>query len=114
MRSGDTFVLDLGRMAPDFKTVWTDAETFPMDKITDFELWRRPRHHRSIVKPKEDYDLMGNKKQFRMQDDFTLVFLISYYSDEQVMRAYRNIPNAEQMQLIVVDEIDPTVDERPH
>lgn len=55
--------------------------------------------------------MLGNKKKFRLNDSFTIVFLMAYYSDEQVLRAYKNIPNADQMQLIVVDDVDEAVDE---
>ena len=62
MRTGDTFVLNCGKTAPCFKTVWTDESQLPMDLICDFETWRKFKNYRSILKPTEDHDILGNKK----------------------------------------------------
>ena len=82
MRMGDTYVLDLGRLSIDFRNLWTDPDMFPMETISNFEEWRRFRNYRAILKPEEDHDLMDNKGQFRLYDSFTIVFLMSYYSDD--------------------------------
>ena len=87
----------LGKMAPDFTNVWNDDKWFPTQKITDFEKWRQFNTYRDILKPGEDFDILGNKKQFRLNDSFTIVFLMTYYSDEQVLKAYKNVPNADKM-----------------
>ena len=82
MRIGDTFVFNSGKTAPCYKTVWTDPQQFPMETITNFELWRKSKNYKSILKTNEDHDMYGNKKQYRLHDSFTIVFLVNYHSDE--------------------------------
>ena len=62
MRTGDTFVMYLGKMAPDFTNVWNDDKWFPTQKLTNFEKWRQFKIYRDILKPGEDFDILGNKK----------------------------------------------------
>ena len=40
MRYGTAFVIDVGRIVPDFKVQWTDDEVFPIEQICDFDEWR--------------------------------------------------------------------------
>ena len=82
MRIGDTFVLNCGKTTPCFHKVWTDSEELPMETICDFNLWRKSKNNKRILKKNEDHDMLGNKKQFRLNDSFTVVFLFNYHSDD--------------------------------
>ena len=35
---------------------------------------------------------------------------MAYHSDDQVLKAYRNVPNADKMQLLVVEDVDSPAD----
>ena len=103
MRLGDTYCFNLDKLAPDFKTDWTCNTEFPMDKICDFDTWRRDDVYMKIVKPSENYDLMQNKNMYHMKPEFTVCFLSLYKNDREMMKVYENIPNAEKMQVIIVE-----------
>mmetsp|Transcript_28729 Transcript_28729/g.21412 ORF Transcript_28729/g.21412 Transcript_28729/m.21412 type:complete len:113 (+) Transcript_28729:168-506(+) len=73
MQSGETYVLFLDKLAPNFKEEFTHPTVFPADKIFNFNLWRK--EYRIILKKEEDKDLSGNAGFFRMDDDFNIVIL---------------------------------------
>lgn len=67
MRSGDTLVLYLGNISPDFKTVFTSDETnFPAETVFNVKEWLKEEVYKKIVREDEDRDLMGNKNMFWM------------------------------------------------
>ena len=92
MRYGTAFVIDVGRIVPDFKVQWKDEEVFPIEQICDFDEWRKRKNYMKIVKPDENHDVAGNKHSYVMQPEFNLVFLATYTTDEAMVRFVRNIP----------------------
>jgi hypothetical protein len=73
MRIGDRFVLHCGRYSIDFRSEFTDPVNFPTDLIFNFEEWRKEENYKRIVRPEEDVDLLGNKKCYFMNDNFSLI-----------------------------------------
>ena len=56
-----------------------------------------------VVKPEENYDLIGNKKCYVMNKKFTMVFLYRYTTDEDMVRIIDNIPNSDQMRFLITE-----------
>ena len=65
-RIGSQFVLNMGKIAPDFKSAITDEKEFPSDVIFDREAWFKEENHMKFVKESENYDLSGHKGQYVM------------------------------------------------
>ena len=95
MRLGDMLAINCDNLNLDFKEIWTHPDILPMDEITDFDDWREHDAYMKIVKPDENFDLIGNKKCYVMNDKFTIVFLFRYTTDEDMVRIVDNIPNSE-------------------
>ena len=70
MRYGTSFVINVDKICPDFKTQWTDDVIFPTELIFDFDEWRKRKNYMKIVKPEEDHDITGNPKGYVMQNEF--------------------------------------------
>ena len=102
MRFGTSFVIDVDRIVPDFKTVWHHDEIFPTAEICDFDSWRLRKNYMKVVRPEEDHDVTGNPKGYVMQPEFQIVFLATYTTDENIVRLYRSIPDASMMSLLIV------------
>ena len=102
MRKGETFVVNVDKLTPDFKTEWQDQENLPMDLICDFDEFREDENYKKLVKEDEDEDMYGGKGFF-MQDTFTMVFLATYQNDETMVEVFNNIPGTDMMQEIIVD-----------
>ena len=101
MRIGDVFALNCDNLNINFNELWTHPEILPLDEITDFDEWRERDNYMKIVKPDEDYDLIGNKKCYVMNEKFTMVFLYRYTTDEDMVRIVDNIPNSEMMRFLI-------------
>ena len=50
MRIGDTFVINLDKLTPDFHTNYTHDEIFPTEEIFDWGIWRYDDNYMKIVK----------------------------------------------------------------
>ena len=70
MRFGTSFVIDVGKIVPNFKSMWTDDEIFPTAQICDFDEWKKRPNYMKVVKPEENHDLAGNPKGYVMQPEF--------------------------------------------
>lgn len=81
MRIGDRFVLHCGKNTINFKTEFNDPENFPIDLIFNFDEWRKDDVYKRIVRPEEDVDLLGNKKCYFMNDNFTLIIVKDITAD---------------------------------
>ena len=101
MRTGDTFVINMDKLNADFKTEWQDDDELPMDKICDFDEWREESNYMKIVKEEENKDMLEKPGQFVMRDDFTMVFLARYESDQAMVDVFNNIPHSEMMQVLI-------------
>ena len=95
MRIGDIFCINCDNLNIDFNDVWTHPEVFPMDEVSEFDEWRENDNYMKVVKPEENVDLIGNKKCYIMDKNFTMVFLYKYTSDEDMVRIVNNIPNSD-------------------
>ena len=101
MRTGDTFVINMDKLNADFKSEWQDDDELPMDIICDFDEWREESNYMKIVKEEENKDLFEKPGQFVMREDFTMVFLARYESDQQMVDVFNNIPHSEMMQVLI-------------
>ena len=97
MKIGDTFVINVDKLNPDFKTEWQDDEEFPLDTICDFDEWRLETNYLKIVKEDENKDLMGDPGYYSMHENFTMVFLARYETDQQMVEVFNNIPDSDMM-----------------
>ena len=53
------------------------------------------------MKEEENKDLFEKPGNFIMRDDFTMVFLARYESDQQMVDVFNNIPHSEMMQVLI-------------
>ena len=56
------------------------------------------------MRPDENEDMMGNKGQFVLNDNFQLVILVSYTTQEQLDKVCSLIPNHEKFKKLLVVE----------
>ena len=76
MKSGDTCVFHMDKVAPDFKHKYSSA-MFPVPTIFDkAEITKKPVY-KTMVKPAEDVDNFGNRGWFEMDDNFKVALLSS-------------------------------------
>ena len=79
MRSGNTFVINIGSTIPDFKGVMnTGEENFPADKVFDFDEWRNNDVYMKVVKEDENVSLTGDKGNYIMSPKFSLFILAKF------------------------------------
>ena len=104
MRIGDVFALNADNLNIDYSELWTNPTIFPLDEISEFDEWREDNKYMKVVKPEENVDLIGNKKCYVMNDNFTMVFLYRYTSDEDMVRILHKIPNQEMMRVLITKE----------
>ena len=102
MKSGDTLVLFIDKIAPKFKADYNDNSTFPSDKVFDFQNWRKTENYKKIVTADEDQDNFGNKGRFEMSDDFTLVVLSTQTDEEEVQNVIANMTQLASFEIIKV------------
>jgi hypothetical protein len=48
---------------------------FPTNLVFNFNEWRKDDVYMRVVRPEEDVDLLGNKKCYFMNDNFTIIIL---------------------------------------
>lgn len=102
MRIGDTMCFNLNETVVDFNKEWTHSKELPMDKICNFDLWRKDEVYLQLVKPNENYDLLQNKNMYHMKPEFTICFLALYTTDADMLKVYQSIPHSDQMQVLIV------------
>eukprot|EP00350_Pseudokeronopsis_sp_OXSARD2_P011954 CAMPEP_0170556550 /NCGR_PEP_ID=MMETSP0211-20121228/17405_1 /TAXON_ID=311385 /ORGANISM="Pseudokeronopsis sp., Strain OXSARD2" /LENGTH=133 /DNA_ID=CAMNT_0010866961 /DNA_START=121 /DNA_END=520 /DNA_ORIENTATION=- len=101
MKSGDTYVLFLDKMCPDFKGKYC-GKMFPTDKIFNFNEWRKQSQYRSILTKEEDKDICGNQGMMRMDDDFNIVILSNAEDQESQKSVMDSIPNIDNFNVLKV------------
>ena len=112
MRIGDVYAINCDNLNLDFVNEWTHPEIFPAEEITEFDEWRENDFYMKVVKPEENYDLIGNKKCYVMNEKFTICFLYRYTNDENMVRIVDNIPNSDQMRFLITEpQSDPDQDQ---
>ncbi len=83
MRAGERLVLMCGKGIPDFEKLSSPA--FPLlEKVLNFNEWRKEENYKKVVKPEEDHDLMGNKRCYFMKEDFDIIVLQETDNDEEI------------------------------
>ena len=92
MQAGERLCIMIDKIAPDFIEKYTDAHIFPSEKIFDFKEFRKIETYKSLLLEEEDYDLQGNKGNYLMQDDFTIVILSAVQSEEEKQEVINRIP----------------------
>ena len=66
-----------------------------------------------VVKDEENYDLLGNKKMYSMNEKFQLVVLSTYQSDADLAKLLRRVPNSDKMnKLLISKQKDPTEEDK--
>ena len=111
MRIGDTFCINMDNLVMDFKDRWQDDQIFPLDKIVNFDQWRKYQNYMKVVKTEENHDLLGNKNCYCMNDNFTMVFLSKYTTDANIIKVLDSIPNSDSMDLIIIEKQKTELDE---
>ena len=104
MRTGDTFVINIDKIIPDFHSQYTDQHIFPADQILDWDYWHSDDNYMKIVKDEENYDLLGNKKMYYLMEKFQICILALYESDEQIFRITNKIPNSDLMVRLIIEK----------
>lgn len=104
MRIGDTLAINCDNLNLNFNDEWTHPDIFPIDEISDYDEWRESDKYMKVVKDEENYDLIGNKKCYTMNENFMMVFLYRYTTDEDMVRIVDNIPNSDQMRFIITEK----------
>ena len=54
MKLGDTFVMSVDNLTPDFKKDWNEKDVFPLEEICDFDKWRDDEEYKSIMAKTEN------------------------------------------------------------
>ena len=103
MRTGDIFCINVDRVTPDFRSVYT-SETFPCQKVFNYEEFHRMANYMELVRPDENTDLYGNKGMFSMQRSFKLVILATYTDEAAAQKLRESIPGIENFQEIIVEK----------
>ena len=103
MRCGDRLVLFVDKLNPDFKNEYNfPPDHWPSDEIFDFEKWRSNDTYMKVVKEEENEDLLKNKGKYSMHDNFQMIYLATYQSNEDAEAILRNIPHSEKMAKFII------------
>ena len=102
MRAGEKLVVFCDKLAIDWKEKFNSAAMWPSDKVFDFAEWRKQDVYKKILKPEEDVDTQGNKGMYFMNDDFTIVLLCSYQSDEEAQNVMKALPHADKFGIVKI------------
>ena len=108
MRIGDTFVINLDKLAPDFNVKYTHDTIFPAEEIFDAPLWHNEENYMKVVREDEDHDLLGNKKMYVMRDKFTIAVLSLYDTDERIVDVCNAVPNSEDFVRLIIERQEDT------
>ena len=84
MRYGSTFLVDLDKSTPDFKTKFTHKEIFDSDTILNFEEFRKRETYMKFVKKEEIFSPGGMNNVFYLNETFTFVFMTSLTQQEDI------------------------------
>ena len=107
MKTGKMFVINMEAMMPDFHNEYTSGKNkklFPTQDIFDPDYWIIDEINTQIVKPEENTSLTGDKGNFSIHKDFTLIFLAKYTSEEDCLKLLKCIPHSENMLQYTVDK----------
>ena len=107
MKTGNTFVINMEAMMPDFHNDYTSGKNeklFPTQDIFDADYWINDEINSQIVKPEENTSLTGDKGHFSIHKDFSLVFLAKYTSEADCLKLLKCIPYSENMLQYTVDK----------
>mmetsp|Transcript_115315 Transcript_115315/g.160011 ORF Transcript_115315/g.160011 Transcript_115315/m.160011 type:complete len:99 (-) Transcript_115315:77-373(-) len=97
---GSKYVLNLGKTAPDFNSVFTKDGVWPSNIIFDKEAWAKEENHMPLVRDDENVDLSGNKGQYVMAKEFHLVVLVSKSDDQTLEQQMAGIPHMDKFRKI--------------
>ena len=97
MRVGNTLVINIDKLTPDFVNEWTSREEgeFNAEFVFNFELFQN--QYIKIVKEEENKDRFGDEGNFFRLDKWNLCILATYESDEQYSKVLAGIPHSESM-----------------
>mmetsp|Transcript_15608 Transcript_15608/g.26371 ORF Transcript_15608/g.26371 Transcript_15608/m.26371 type:complete len:179 (+) Transcript_15608:66-602(+) len=94
MRCGDRYVIYLDKMRGDFKNQLNfPPNHWPSEEIFDFKTWRENDCYMKVVKEEENEDLLKQKGRYFMNDNFQMIILASYHSDEDCEELVKLIPH---------------------
>ena len=103
MLSGNTCVIYIDSLVPDFKATYNTGQSdFPADKVFDFTELQKEDVYMQMVREEENYSLTGDKGNYMMSRDFKLVILATYVSDERCQEVIDNIPGGEECMKFIV------------
>ena|ERR1719198_1872237 len=103
MRCGDRFVIYVDKLNPDFKNEYNfPPDHWPSDEIFNFKHWREQDNYMKVVHESENHDLLNNAGKYYMNDDFQMIYLATFQSEEDCRKILENIPHSEDMAKFVV------------
>ena len=103
MRCGDRLVIYVDKMNPDFKNEYNfPPNHWPSEEINNFKHWREHDNYMKVVHEDENHDLLQVKDKYFMNDDFQMIYLATYQSDEDCKKVMSNIPHSEHMAKFLV------------
>ncbi len=92
--------INVDKIAPDFKEKFNKEGKWHSAKIFDFATWRKEENYKSIVLPEEDIDSFGNKGLYDMNEDFSIVVLMTYTGEEHIQQVLDAIPGSEKFGIV--------------
>ena len=101
MLHGKLMVISVESLRPNFKLDYTSIE-FPAD-IFNFSEWRKEANYMKVVHDDENVSMMGDKGNFWLNENFTIILLAKYKSDEDCADWLSKIPYADDMQVYIVE-----------
>ena len=102
MRYGTTFVIDLWKSCPNFKTQFTNKEILDTEIVFNCAEFKKRDNYIKFVKEEEMYGPGGMNNVFYANDDFSIVLLTSLKQQEDIDKLVQGIPHADKWKKIVI------------
>ena len=93
MLHGKALVINVDNLRPSFRVDYASSE-FP-DTVFNFDEWRKHENYIQVVKDEENVNIYGLEGAFYMDTKFTIMFLATYKSDEDIADFVKKIPFGE-------------------
>uniref|UniRef100_A0A7S3FUN3 Uncharacterized protein n=1 Tax=Strombidium rassoulzadegani TaxID=1082188 RepID=A0A7S3FUN3_9SPIT len=102
MRNGKLMVINLQNAKPDFKTTF-NLEIFPTDRIFNFGIIKDHVENKKLLKDDENFNMLGDKGLFYMNEEFRLCILAKYKNEEDCKQLLDCIPDSENFLKFIVE-----------
>lgn len=103
MRNGGCFVINLGKVIPDFNGIYnSEPDMWPAKKIFHFDTWAKQDEYMKILHDGENEDVHGNPGMYERHEKFKLVILGDYQNDEETQKFLNGIPHSNLMAKFII------------